>query len=112
MAKNEQQPLALSMMEKNKSVKERAQSYFESIRRNIQRDIIDKLIAKREEIEDNMFELSNFTLDTNLNAGQSRMTKDDCEKRFKDIINKEFELKMVNLEIETKQASFNRLFKS
>jgi len=112
MAKEEKsQALALALMEKNKSVKERAESYFESVRRNIQRDVIDALVAKKEDLKDKLFELTNFTLDTNLNAGLSRMTKDDCEKRFKQIIENEYQLELIELELSAKQDTFNKYFK-
>ena len=108
----DKQPLGLSMMEKNKSVKERAQSYFESVKRNLHRDVIDKLVSKKEDIEDKLFELTNFTLDTNLNAGLQRMTKEDCEARFKSIIDLEYDLKLVELELKSKQESFKKYFES
>lgn len=102
--------LALSLMEKNKSVKERAAAYFESVRRNIQRDVIDKLIGDKEKIEDELFELTNFTLDTNLNAGLRQMTKEDCETRFKKVIELEYQLELVSLELKAKQDSFDKYF--
>lgn len=112
MAKNTQsdEVLALSLMKKNKSVSERAQAYFESVKRNIQRDVIDKLVSRKEELEDRLFELTNFTLDTNLNAGLRQMTKDDCEKRFKEIIETEYQLQLTELELKAKQASFGKYF--
>lgn len=104
-------PKALSLMSQNLSVKDRAEAYFESVRRNIQRDIIDGLIAKKEELNDKLFELTNFTLETNLNAGLNQMTKDICEKRFKDVIETEFQIFLVSRELEVKQASFDKYFK-
>lgn len=103
-------PLAFKLMEKNKSVKERAAAYLESLKRNIQRDVIDSIIPRKEKLEDELFELTNFTLDTNLNAGLKQMTKDDCEKRFKRVIDIEYELKLVELELKTKKESFTKYF--
>jgi len=101
---------ALSLLKTNKTVKERAESYFKSIQRNIQKNVIDALIQKKEALEDKIFDLENFTLDTNLNAGLRTMTKEDCEKRFVDIISSEYELELINREIEIKQATFNKYF--
>lgn len=103
--------LALVMLEKNRSVKERATAYFESMKRNIQRDVIDKLVERKEKIEDELFELTNFTLDTNINAGLKQMTKDECESRFKKIIDLEYDLKLTELELTAKQASYDKYFK-
>jgi hypothetical protein len=105
-------PFALTLMEKNKSVKERAQSYLESVRRNIQRDVLDQLTGQKEKLEDELFELTNFVLDTNLNAGLRMMTKEDCEGRFKRIIEVEYRLELVKLELGSKQASFDKYFKA
>lgn len=104
------QPLGLELMEKNKSVKERASSYFESIKRNLQRDIIDALISKKEDLQDKIFELSNFTLDTNLNAGLRQMTKEDCSQRFSELIQAEYDLKLTEIELKCKQESFDKYF--
>ena len=107
----EQQQLALVLMEKNKTVKERASAYFESVKRNLQKNVIDKIVEKKENLTDELFELTNFTLDTNLNSGLRQMTKEDCEKRFARIIEIEYELELIKLELEAKQATFDKYFK-
>lgn len=101
---------ALGMLKSNKTVAQRAESYFKSIRRNIQRDVLDELIARKEKMEESKFELSDFALDTNLNAGLRRMTSEDCEARFKKLIDIDYQLVMLSLEIKVKQDSFNELF--
>lgn len=115
MAKKEEdfkvgEPIALQMMQKAKSVKERASAYFDSIKRNLQRDIIDKLVDKKDKIEDELFELKNMNLETDLNRGLRPLTKEDLQERFSKIINLEYELKLLTLEIETKTASFQSYF--
>lgn len=102
---------ALELLKSNKSVKERAEAYAISVKRSIQKNVIDELISKQEKINDELFELSNFTLDTNLNQGLKQMTKEDCEKRFTQIIELEFELKLITIELEAKQATFDKYFK-
>jgi hypothetical protein len=106
----EKTPMALQLMEKNRSVKDRASAYFESVRRDIQRDVIDTLVAKKEKLEDELFELTNFVLDTNINAGLRTMTKEECKSRFEKIINTEFELEILSLELSSKKASFDKYF--
>lgn len=102
--------LVFTMMKKNRSVSERAESYFESTRRELQREVIETLIVKKEKISDELFELSNFTLETNLNANLRQMTKVDCTLRFKKIIDLEWELQLLELELNSKQASFDKYF--
>lgn len=102
--------VALEMLGKNKTVAQRAESYVGSIKRNIQRDVIDSLIARKEKLEEEKFELSDFTLDTNINSGHRRMTAEDCEKRFKRLIDVDYELALLDIEIKVKQASYDKYF--
>lgn len=101
---------ALELLKSNKSVAERAEQYATSVKRNIQRDVIDTLIAKKESIEDELFELTNFNLETDVNRGYQAMTKEAVESRFKKIIDLEYKLKLTELELKTKQESFNKYF--
>lgn len=101
---------ALELLKTSKTVKERAESYANSVKRNIQKDIIDELISKKEKFEDELFELTNFTLETNLNSGLKSMTKEDCENRFKRIIEVEYLLQLVQIELKIKQESFDKYF--
>ena len=101
---------ALELLKSNKSVSERAENYAVAVKRNIQRDVIDTLVAKKESIEDELFELTNFNLETDLNAGHHAMTKESVENRFKRIIDLEYRLKLTQLELTTKQESFDKYF--
>lgn len=101
---------ALDLLKANKTVEERAQAYVTSVKRNIKTDVIDALTKKKEKIEDELFELTNFTLDTNVNKGLNQMTKEDVETRFKKIIDLEYQLTLVDMEIKVKSASFDKYF--
>jgi hypothetical protein len=101
---------ALELLKTNKSVKERAENYIVSVKRNIQRDVIDALVQKKEAMEDELFELTNFTLETNVNNGVQSMTKETVEARFKKVIDLEYKLKLTNLELLTKQETFDKYF--
>ena len=101
---------ALDLLKSNKSVSERAENYIISVKRNIQRDVIDALVQKKEAMEDELFELTNFTLETNVNNGVQAMTKETIEARFKKVIDLEYKLKLTNLELVTKQESFDKYF--
>lgn len=102
---------ALELLQKAKSTSERATSFLGSIERNIQKDVLDVLQSKKDGLTDKIFELLDFTLETNLNSGQSAISRDQAEKRFKDLIEAEYQLKLVELELEAKQVSFNKYFK-
>lgn len=101
---------ALTLMKMNRSVEQRADQYSVSISRNIKRDVIDKLTEQIEAIDDQIFELENFSLDTDHNKGMQMMTRDDAEVRFKKIIDLEFKREMLSLELKVKEKTFNKYF--
>ena len=101
---------ALEMLKTNKSVKERAEHYIESIKRNIQTDVIDAIVKRREDLTYQLFDLADFTLETNINSGREAMSREAVEERFKKIIDIEYKLKLIELELSTKQASFDKYF--
>ena len=101
---------ALELLTTNTGVAERAENYVSSVKRNIQRDVIDALTAKKEKIDDELFELKNFSLETDANKGVIEMKREDVEKRFRKIIDLEYELKLVSLELTAKQESFEKYF--
>ena len=108
--KNQKSMKALELLKANKSVSERAENYVIASKRNIQRDVIDSLVSKVESIEDELFELTNFNLETNINAGVTQMTKESVETRFKKIIDLEYKLQLISMELKVKQESFNKYF--
>lgn len=101
---------ALTLMKMNRSVEQRADQYSVSISRNIKRDVIDKLTEQIEAIDDQIFELENFSLDTDHNKGMQMMTRDDAEVRFKKIIDLEFKREVLSLELKVKEKTFNKYF--
>jgi hypothetical protein len=101
---------ALELLGKSKTVRERADSYVVSMKRNLQKKILDTLQDKIDAIKDKNFDLENFTLDTNLNAGVRQMSKEDCESRFEQLINNQFELQLLEAELKVKQEAFNQYF--
>jgi len=101
---------AIKMVQTNITVKKRAAEYVKSIKRNIQKKVIDKLTEQIERIDDNLFSELDFTLETNLNSGQSAISREECERKFTYAINWEFEREMLKRELEIKQASFDKYF--
>jgi hypothetical protein len=108
--KESKESKALELLKTNKSVSERAENYIISVKRNLQRDVIDSLVQKKESMEDELFELTNFSLETDVNRGFQAMTKESVEARFKKVIDLEYRLKLVELELKTKQESFDKYF--
>lgn len=102
---------ALEMLKDSVSVSKRADKFVVSIKRNIQKDVIDALTTKKEKIEDDLFELGTFQLETDANKGLRALTKEECEVRFKRIIDLEYQLRLTDLELKFKQESFDKYFK-
>lgn len=101
---------AVILLGTSASVKQRSQEYAVSISRNLKRTIIDGLQAKIDDINDKMFELQDFTLETNLNSGKSALTREQCERRFESIINFEYEKELLTRELRIKSESYDGLF--
>lgn len=101
---------ALQILEKNQSTKERASEYLKSIKRNLQKKVIDSLEEKIEAIEDKIYGLLDMSLNTDLNKGVKTVTRDQAEARFSEVIELEYELELLNRELEIKRKSFDNYF--
>lgn len=101
---------ALTMLQKRKSTSERAEQYFKSIKRNLEIKLIFELERKKEVLEGKIFDLENFDLETDHNAGRSALTQDQAEARFQQLIEASYELELLNLELESKREIFNKYF--
>lgn len=101
---------ALKMLNTAKSVSDRAEAYAPRIKESLKLKIIRPLKERIAVIDDKIFDLSNFALDTDLNRGQKQMSKEDCEKRFEEIIELSYEKDMLEMELESKQETFDDLF--
>lgn len=101
---------AIDIMKKSDSVATRAVKYNKIIRRNLKKSILDPLNDQKDALEDKIENLKDFSLDTNLNAGIKRIDREDCEKRFRDLIQARYDLSLLKLEIEEKTSIFKELF--
>ena len=102
---------AFEMLSSVKSVGERAEKYTDRIYKSISLEVLETLREKIEKADDEIFELSSFNLETNLNKGMKQLSKEDCENRFKKIIDLEYHKKLLMMELEVKQGVFDKLFK-
>jgi len=101
---------ALDLLKTNKSVVERAEQYAERIKTSLYNSVILPLKNQIDKLDDEIFDLKDFSLDTNLNRGQKKMTKEDCESRFVAIIEKEFEKDLLKAQYESKLETYNAMF--
>ena len=89
---------ALNFLKKAKSVEEKAATFAEGIKRDLQYEVIDALIKKRETLQEKKFDLQNFNLSTDFNKNLREMNRED------------YELELLEAEIKTKQKSFDYYF--
>ena len=102
---------AFQMMNKGKGVEERASKYFNGIKKDLQRNVIDSMQSQVDRIKSEIFELEDFSLETDVNRGVSALSEAECNQRFNSIIQKKYELKLKKLELKEKKKAFNELFK-
>lgn len=105
MAKN-----ALELLKTNKSVNIKADKYAPRIKESLRIKTILPLKEEIEAIEDQIFDLEDFSLDTDLNKGQKKLTKGECEDRFNQIIHLKYNKAILELEYKIKKESFDSLF--
>lgn len=101
---------AKDLLKSSITIEKRADEFITSISRNIQKKVLDKISEAIEDIDDKLFGLKDFSLETNVNSGQSAISREECERRFTSIIELEFEKKMLKEELKIKQSSFNDYF--
>ena len=101
---------ALDLLKKNTSTDDRAQNYIAPIKRNLQISILDVLIANQEKISDQILDLQDFNLATDVNAGVKQLTREECEARFKKIIDLKTEYELQDRILDIKQSLFNEYF--
>lgn len=101
---------AKKIMQESASVKERAEQFTQTIRRNLKKSILDPLVDQREKLEDELASILDFSLEINVNKGLMPITREDSEKRFARAIQLEYDLKLLRLETEAKTEIFNTYF--
>lgn len=101
---------AIQILKNVSSVKERAEKYNSFISRTLQRSIIERLEREIETLEDKIESKKDFSLNTDINAGVSAISKEDALRRFQEIIDIEFLIENKKLELQVKQDIYNKYF--
>ena len=101
---------ALKLLKKNRTTEERAEKYVERIKNSLNIKIITNLTERIEKIADNIYDLENFNLSTDLNKGEIQLTKEECEDRFIKIIELNYTKKLLELELKAKKEIFTHYF--
>jgi hypothetical protein len=86
-----------------KSVEERANKFETSIKRNIQKKVLDPLLEQIEAKEDELYELENFSETKSLSQAE-------CQEKFEKIIQIKFDITCLKAELQKKQETFDEYF--
>jgi hypothetical protein len=101
---------ALDLMKTAVSVEDRAENFVTSITRNLKKQILDPLTDKKDQMEDKIKSLMDFSLATDLNRGVLPITREEAEDRFRQALALEYNLKLLALETEAKTDLFTEYF--
>jgi D-Tyr-tRNAtyr deacylase len=101
---------ALNMLETSKTLSERASQYYTAIARDIKDSTITVLEKKIEKLKNKVFDLSDFTLEADANAGQRRMSQEDCQSQLQQLLDTQYAIKVLELELKLKTDIYKELF--
>jgi D-Tyr-tRNAtyr deacylase len=108
--KSKRKMKALVLLKKSKSVDERAAQFVQVAKEDLYDDLIKPLKRKISDIDNSIFELTDFTLETNLNKGMRRMSSDDIKAQFTKVIELKYQKDLLEAELISKEATFNEYF--
>lgn len=103
---------ALKLLKSSKTLEERAVEIIDRIKKDTELSYIDVLQRKVDNIKDQIADLSNFSLETNVNKGQMALSIEESKKRFLTMLELEYQLKLTEKELEVKKEIFNEYFNS
>lgn len=86
-----------------KSIEERASKFEASIKRDIQKSILDPIQDTIEKKENELYDLEDF-------SGIEKTTREQCQEKFEKIIEIEFDITCLKAELQKKQETFDKYF--
>lgn len=101
---------AAELLKNMPNIEQRAEKFAETVKRNLQKSVIDELITKKERLEDDIDSKLDFSLHTDLNKGMLPVTREAAEQRFREVIDLRYRLELVSQELSIKQDIFNDYF--
>lgn len=98
------------LLTSSKTVSDRAEQYAERIAKTLNLEFIENPKEEIAKLQDKIFDLEDFSLDTDKNKGQERLTKEDCEERFRLLFQTKKRVKLLELELKIFQEIYNDYF--
>lgn len=100
---------AKALLGKVKSGTEKATKYYDRIRTSLKMNLLEQK-EKINKINDQIYDLEEFQLETNINKGQSALTKEECENKFKEIFEAKKNYELSKLEYDLSVKTFEEYF--
>ena len=103
---------ALDLMKSKQTLEDKANEFIVSVERDVQKQFIEELEHKIEDIEDKISDAKQFSLTTNINKGQTATTRSECKEKFLEILSLTYELRLAKAELKVKKQIFDEYFDS
>lgn len=101
---------ALGLLKSVKTLEQRANEVIDRIKKDAEMSFVDIVQRKVDNLKDQIADLSNFSLQTDLNKGQMGVSIEESKKRFVTIMELEYQLELAEKELEVKRKIFNNYF--
>lgn len=92
------------------NIEERAERFAQTIKRNLYQKKIVALITRKEELEDKIDSLRDFSLHVDFNKGMTPVSRESAEKKFEEIIDATYALELLTMELTIKRNVFIEYF--
>ena len=100
----------LDLLKNTPSVEAKSVAYEARVKGNLYKLRIQPILDKIREIETQIEDQLDFSLDTDLNRGISAISRPEVEKRLDTVINLKYQLGVQEMELKLTEAGFNDLF--
>lgn len=104
--------LAYKHLATSTSVETKAADYVKSIKQSIKVKLLQPLKQRIADLKFKVKELEEMSLEHDANKGLIALSKDDCEKRFLEIIELNAQIKLLELEYKNKKNTYKHYFQS
>ena len=101
---------ALNLLKRSKRTNERANSYMETLGRNMKRTHIEGVEDQIRSLQEKVFDLETFNLNTNVNSGKVAMTREQVENNFNRIFELQQEIKILQETLALNVEIYNEYF--
>jgi hypothetical protein len=100
----------LNLLKSTPSVEAKSVAYEARVKENLYKTRIQPILDKIREIETQIEDQLDFSLDTDMNRGISAISRPEVEKRLDTVMTLKYQLGVQEMELKLTMAGFNELF--